>query len=126
MGGAGAVARRAIAERYPSIPSRKQDGYRFAQPILRSSLWTATSAQASSERHDDEQGAADQDEDMVMLSAADCERPVEAAEDARDSMIAGRSRKAIEADELETLTSARRRSCWPPRVRLAFGARSAA
>jgi DNA-binding XRE family transcriptional regulator len=44
-------------------------------------------------------------EDMVVLSAADYERLVEAAEDARDSEIAERSRKAINRGELETLTN---------------------
>jgi DNA-binding XRE family transcriptional regulator len=44
-------------------------------------------------------------DDMVIMSAADYERLVEAAEDAHDSALAERSRLAIERGELETLTS---------------------
>jgi DNA-binding XRE family transcriptional regulator len=59
-------------------------------------------------------------EDMVVLSAADYERLVEAAEDTRDSMIAERSRKAIEAGKLETLTSAEAKELLASKSPLGF------
>jgi DNA-binding XRE family transcriptional regulator len=59
-------------------------------------------------------------EDMVVLSAADYERLVEAAEDQRDSEIAERSRKAIERGEIETLTSAEAKQLLAAKSPLAF------
>jgi DNA-binding XRE family transcriptional regulator len=59
-------------------------------------------------------------EDMVLLSAAEYERLVEAAEDLRDSLIAERSRKAIESGEEETLTSAEAKELLAAKSPLGF------
>jgi len=59
-------------------------------------------------------------EEMVLMSVAEYERLVEAAEDLRDSEIAERSRREIEAGEEELLTHAEVKEMLAAKTPLAF------
>jgi DNA-binding XRE family transcriptional regulator len=59
-------------------------------------------------------------EEMVLLSVAEYERLIEAAEDLRDSGIAERSRREIEAGAEELLTHAEVKEMLAARTPLAF------
>jgi DNA-binding XRE family transcriptional regulator len=59
-------------------------------------------------------------EEMVLMSVAEYERLIEAAEDLRDSAIAERSRREIETGEAELLTHAEVKEMLAAKTPLAF------
>lgn len=59
-------------------------------------------------------------EEMVLMSVAEYERLIEAAEDLRDSEIADRSRRGIEAGGVELLTHAEVKEMLAAKTALAF------